>query len=46
MNDRQLCMKIPKKDNRIEGPSITCRYIWHINTLKYVYRLDTHSEKV
>ena len=41
-----VCRKIPKKRNKIKGPSITCSYIWDINISKYVYWLDTHSMKV
>ena len=37
MNDRQLCMKIPKKHNIIKGRSITCSHMWYIDTPKCVY---------
>ena len=46
MNARQLCMKIPKKRNKIKGRSITCGHIWHVNTSKCVYWLDTHYVNV
>ena len=46
MNARHLCLKVPKECNKIKEPSINCSYIWHIDTLKYVYWLDTHSVKV
>ena len=39
-------MKITKKSNKIIGPSITCSYIWHIDTSKCAYWLDTYSVKV
>ena len=46
MNDRQKCMKIPKKRNKIKWRSVTCSHIWHVDISKYVYLLDTHSVKV
>ena len=46
MNDHQLCMKMPKKCNKIKGRSVVCSHIWHVNNSKYVYWLDTHSMKV
>ena len=30
----------------IKEPSITCRYIWHVNISKCTYLLDIHSVKV
>ena len=46
INARQLCMKIHKNRNTIKEHSIACSHIWHVNISKYVYQLDTHSEKV
>ena len=46
MNARQLCIKIPKKSNKIKGRSMTSRHIQHIDTSKYVHWLDTHTVKV
>ena len=46
MNTRQLCMKIPKICNKINGCSIIFSHIWHIDTSKCVYCLKTHSSKV
>ena len=40
-----LC-KTHKKRNKIEGRSITCSHIWHVNISKCVYWLETHSVKV
>ena len=46
MNDRQLCRKFLKKRIKIEGCFITCDYIWHFYTLKYLYWSDAYSVKV
>ena len=39
-------MKISKNRSKINGRSITCSYIWLINTSKCVYLLDIHFVKV
>ena len=46
MNARQLCMKIPKKGNKIIEPFITSSYLWHVNTSNCAYWIDIHSVKV
>ena len=46
MNDRQKCMKTPKKRIKTKWRSITCSYIWHVDISKYVYWSNTHSVNV
>ena len=38
--------KCPKNATKSKGYSTACSYIWHVNTSKSVYWLDTHSVKM